>query len=670
MGEEPPELPAKPPGAVFLSYASQDAGAAQGICAALRSAGIEVWFDQNELRGGDVWDQKIRQQIHDCALFIPIISANTASRREGYFRLEWGLAEQRAAMIARNMPFIMPVCVDSTPETSEDVPESFLRVQWTRLPGGAKDASFSERVAALLAGTGKPAYAPQKPVSPAMEPKRFGRWIAVGSVGTLLVGAIAWQSWRLMMPTPGAMSAAVRATQRAIEAVADKSIAVLPFLDLSEKHDQEYFAYGIAEETLNQLARIPGLKLIGRTSSFQFNEKADDLRKIGTTLRAAYVLEGSVRKSADRVRITAQLVSTADGSHLWSDTYDAKLDDVLKVQDELAASLARALEVTVNASSTADAVKTNPEAYDLYLRGLRALDKTSLEGCEQAIELLNEALRLEAISTRYLVALAWAHDCIGWQGWLVPDAGFGQARRFARRALEVDPTSAEAHLVLADAAIVHDWDWAAANREINAAFELSPPTARALHLAAGLAITQGQTERATELLHQALARDPLNPRTYDRLCGVYYRAGRYVEAEAMCRRVLQIAPQFGGGHYWLAVAILMQGRLQDALAETERAAPGEGQQLGSSVVLYAMHRRAESNVALKKAIEVNSSDWPSGIARAYAFRGERDQAMAWLERAYKARDVDMFFIKGDPQLRSLENDPRYKALLRKMNLPE
>jgi TolB-like protein/Flp pilus assembly protein TadD len=674
MGEESVKPASAPTGAVFLSYASQDAEAAKRICDALRAAGIEVWFDQSELRGGDAWDRRIREQIHDCRLFIPVISANSECRDEGYFRREWSLAADRTRDMAHKRAFLLPVVIDGTPERGASVPEKFHELQWTRLPGGDAPPAFVERIHRLLSPEGLPARAVATPVAPGstvQSSRASGRpswrfkpalWAISAALGLALAYFVAERFW-LSKRTASAATVAGPASP----AAAEKSIAVLPFVDLSEKHDQQYFADGIAEETLNQLAKIPGLKVIGRTSSFQFREKGDDVRKIGATLGAAFVLEGSVRKSADRVRVTAQLIGAGDGSHRWSETYDAKLDDVLKVQDDMAASLARALEVTVAVASTAERGSTSPEAYDFYLRGLHALDSESVEGCGQAVEMFKQALQFDAASARTLVSLAWAYDCIGRAG---TGADFAQSRDFAMRALQVEPNSAEAHLVLASAHIVRDWDWNGAQREIDLAFKLAPPDGRALIIAARLAGAKADFKRATELLQQAQARDPLDPVTYDELAGLHLRSGRYTEAEAANRRCLQIDPRFAAEHYWLGIALLMQGRLQDALLETERETPRDGRFLGGAVVLYALHRIADSDAALKKAIEVNSSGWPSAIASVYAFRGERDQALAWLEKAYGARDVDLYFSKHDPRFRNLESDPRYKAFLRKMNLPE
>ena len=329
--------------AVFLSYASEDAAAAQRLCDALQAIGVEVWFDQTELRGGDAWDQKIQQQIRDCALFIPIISQQTAERPEGYFRLEWDLADQRTHMVARNKAFIVPVCIDDTRDRGADVPESFLRAQWTRLPRGATPASFCTRIAALLGA----AEAPPSPLPgisralPLTLPRKFNWRIAAAVAVAAAVALLAWQPWRAVPPKGIAASAS---------AATEKSIAVLPFSDISEKHDQDYFADGIAEELRAVLVKIPSLKVIGRTSSMQFKGTQADLRTIGTRLGAGYVVEGSVRKSGPRIRVTAQLSESRSGTQLWAERYDRDFGDILNVQDQIATSIARALQLAVVAA--------------------------------------------------------------------------------------------------------------------------------------------------------------------------------------------------------------------------------------------------------------------------------------------------------------------------------
>ena len=330
--------------AVFLSYASEDAAAAARICAGLRAAGIEVWFDQSELRGGDAWDLHIRNQIRDCALFVPIISAHTQSRPEGYFRLEWDLADQRSHMIVRSKAFIVPVCVDRTPDRGAEVPESFVKAQWTRLPEGATTPAFCQRVAMLLSGSetshrpasSSPGHAP----APAHRRLHWGAVVLLIALGIPTIGIIGWVASRLI-PPPTRPSATANAP---VAAVTEKSIAVLPFVDMSEKRDQEYFSDGLSEDLIDHLSRNPDLKVIARTSSFAFKGKNEDIRTIARTLGVANLLEGSVRKAGNELKITAELIRAADGVHLWSDSYERHLTDVFKVQEEIATSVVKGLQ--------------------------------------------------------------------------------------------------------------------------------------------------------------------------------------------------------------------------------------------------------------------------------------------------------------------------------------
>ena len=267
--------------AVFLSYASQDAPLPSGYAMNCALRRIEVCFDRSELRGGDAWDEKIRREIRDCALFIPVISANTAARHEGYFRLEWNLADQRSHMIARNRVFAVPVCLDETPEAAADVPESFQRVQWTRLPAGATPEAFVERVRRLLSGepaspAGIPAPPPM-PAAPSMRKPVVASWrskaalLATIAVVVLALGYFAVS--RFILSKHSAEVTAVPAAVTVSTPTTDfnpppHSIAVLPFADMSEKKDQEYFSDGLTEELLNSLSEINGLQVAARTSSF------------------------------------------------------------------------------------------------------------------------------------------------------------------------------------------------------------------------------------------------------------------------------------------------------------------------------------------------------------------------------------------------------------------
>src|SRR5215469_9837695 len=399
MGAVSAEPASRPTGAVFLSYASQDAQAAQRVCEALRAAGVEVWFDQSELRGGDVWDQKIRRQIHDCALFIPIISANTTSRREGYFRLEWDLADQRTHMMARDRAFIVPVCLDATSEAGADVPESFHRAQWTQLPAGSSLVELTDRLAALLAGDPSTGSQSQSRRAAASQSARSG-------------------------------------TDTAFQA-RQKTIAVLPFQDLSEKKDQEYFADGIAEEILNLMSRVPALRVIGRTSSFRFRGKSNDLGTIATQLGAGFVVEGSVRQSGSRVRVSARLIGTADGVQRWSNSYERDISDVLPVQEEIAVNLVSALqaEVAPEVITTLRAPPASTEAYDAFRRGLHAGYRFGKDGLQQAVGHFRRALELDPSFVQPAEALASVFDMLTELQVLPPSQGWEEARAAANLAL-------------------------------------------------------------------------------------------------------------------------------------------------------------------------------------------------------------------------------------------
>src|SRR6516162_4024507 len=411
MGADSPNRVGAQTGAIFLSYASQDVEAAQRICEALRASGIEVWFDQSELRGGDVWDQKIRRQIHDCALFIPVISANTASRREGYFRLEWDLADQRSHRMARDQEFIVPVCVDATPGAGTDVPESFHRVQWTRLPGGETPPEFVARIKRLLSpespttarlpmGTGSGSS--PIPLTTGL-PSRLRRALPV-AIAVLVLAALTYllinKPWISKPPVPAATSNAI--SSPALPTAFNPpphSIAVLPFVNMSGDKEQEYFSEGLTEELLNSLSRINELQVAARTSSFSFQGEHPDIAAVAHKLNVGAVLEGSVRRSARTVRITAQLVNGTTGYHLWSQTYDRGLGDVLQLQTEIATAVAGALKVTLlgNVSAKIELGGTrNPTAFDAYLHAMRAYNSYQDDkDLRAAIVGFNESIKLD-----------------------------------------------------------------------------------------------------------------------------------------------------------------------------------------------------------------------------------------------------------------------------------
>jgi TolB-like protein/tetratricopeptide (TPR) repeat protein len=501
-----------------------------------------------------------------------------------------------------------------------------------------------------------------------------GPEIIILTVLLFVAGSTLWWLSRAHVNNLSAMIAPpVPAAATAVKAIVapDKSVAVLPFADMSEKKDQGYFADGIAEEVLDRLAKVPGLKVVGRASSFQFKGAGTDPGAIGAALGVSYLLQGSVRRDGDRVRVTAELLDARNGSQKWSDHFDSEVVDVLQVQDTIATGLARALQIAVEADTAPRASVKSPQALDAYLRGLQSLDRDTQEGAEAAVAQFQQALSLDPTFAPAAIDLARAYLYIGDLGWLAPRIAFERAREAAVLAQRLDPKSPMPHVFLAEIHVVYDWDWAGADRELQQAFALGPRDTYGAQVASWLAAALGHWDEARQFALEAIALDPLNANAHGAIgLEVYLRSGNLAEAERSLRRALQIAPEYATGHYYLGEVLMLQGHLDAAQAEFGRETLDDGQLEGSAMAQFAAGRKADSDAQLAEAIRHNGASWASEIARVYAFRGEKDHAFEWLDRAYEARDEDLYFMKADPLFKNLEPDPRYKAFLRKMNLPE
>ena len=632
---------------VFISYASQDADAATAICRSLESQGISCWIAPRDVRPGAQYADAIVRAINDAKAVVLVLSANAAASSHVAREVE------RAA--SKRKP-IIPFRLDSAALNPEL--EYFLsNSQWIEVPKLGMSAALVKLGEAVGQGS--------TPVSQAVAHRAsgVGKRPALAAAVLLAIGVAAWVGWR-------SWSSSHNAAKPPAVAMADKSIAVLPFVDMSEKKDQEYFADGMAEEIIDLLVKVPGLKVISRTSSFQFKGKTEDLRIIGKQLGVAYVLEGSVRKSGDRLRITAQLIDSRDGTHLMSQTYDRDFSDVLKMQDEIAASLVRVLQVEVSEHVlVARSALFNTQAYTLYLQGLHAKDRFDQQGFEQAVNDFQEALDLDPSFAASAGGLANAYFLLGQFGFMAPSVAFKKAREAAQQALKLDSKLAATHALLGNISIAYDWDWAAASQEIQSALADAPNDAYVLFIAAVQAQVMGQQDKALNFIGASLAQDPLNPSSYLILSYVQIRRQRLVEAQAALRRTLEISPTFIFANYYLGLVLLARGDPHGALEEV-RKENDEGLRLaGTAIVDFAMGAKADSDASLRQVLKTHAQR-AYEIAGIYAFRGETDEAFRWLDRAYDQKDPYLYSIKGNPLLKKVEGDPRYKAFLRKMNLPE
>jgi TolB-like protein/cytochrome c-type biogenesis protein CcmH/NrfG len=670
-------------GAVFISYASEDAEVAQRICDALKAASIEVWFDQSELRGGDAWDNQIRKQIQECALFIPIISAHSQARLEGYFRREWRLAAERTHDMAVEKAFLVPVVVDDTPERQASVPPGFRDVQWTRLPPGAIPSSFVERVSRLLskdrtlsASSAASANHANR-VNSDQPTRKLSRLRLFALVAVLVVVAaliaVGYVAGDRFWPWKrGAVGARVLPASNPAPAVVssdipEKSIAVLAFVDMSEKHDSEYFSDGLSEELIDRLAQSPDLRVVARTSSFYFKGKQATIADIAKTLGVANVLEGSVRKSGRALRVAAQLIRAADGAHIWSQSYDRNLADIFQVQEDLADRVAQALNAALRGgASQTDGQGPSKEAYNLVLEGNYFFNRLNGGDWDKARQAYADATKADPS-----YALAWAK--LAETEDKDTSEGLALAIRDLRRSLSLDPNLAFAHYALGRTLMYYEWNWPEAKIELERAIELDPNNLSArvelAYLTQGIF---GQFDTKLRYLRQIVANDPLDSRSLIHLAYSLLLADQFDEAASAFQRALQLNDRNSFAHMYYGEALLLAGRKQEALAAMQDVGDEGAKLWGLTLVYWASGRKAESDATLAEIEKRWGKEELPMLARLYAYRGDRDAAFDRLERAYEKKQDPLEFalMPVDPLMRSLRADPRFAALLAKMKLNE
>lgn len=676
-----------PAGAVFLSYASQDAEAAQRICEALRSARVKVWFDQSELRGGDAWDRQIRKQIHDCALFIPIISAHSDARHEGYFRREWRLAVERAGDMAEDIPFLLPVVIDSTPDTTARVPDRFREVQWSQLPDGRALPAFVQRVVRLLASEpsimSRPATsavagaaAPiRQPIRASWRSKTMVRAAAAVLAFALVTYFVADKFWiSKHQASPAMLPTAPPSVAQVTFAPPPHSIAVLPFVNMSGDKEQEYFSDGLTEELLNSLTRVNELQVAGRTSSFFFKGEHADLATIARRLNVANVLEGSVRRSGKTVRVTAQLINAVSGFHAWSQTYDRDLGDILKLQTEIANAVASALRVTL-LGDVAGKIELrgthNAAAFDAYLRGIAAArGMRGAQSQKAAIAEYNEAIRLDpeyalAHAARAIMEVAYAQEFA--TGAAIAQ-GMARAQADGNEALTLAPNLAEGHEALARHAAA-SLELARALEEHKRSVALAPGNAALLAEYGRFAGDIGLTESGLAAARRAVLLDPLNPRSHYLLGQTLHSARRYGEATSAYEASIALNPDSPYARAFNGLNEYVQGNLKRA-TELCEARPSQWSDLCLAVAYEKLGRRAEAQALLDKFKSAQGDHGAFQYAEINTQWGDLPAALDWLEKAFRLRDPGLVTLRTDPLLDPLRKEPRFRAIERALKFPD
>jgi TolB-like protein/tetratricopeptide (TPR) repeat protein len=672
--------------AIFLSYASQDADAARRICEALRAAGLEVWFDQSELRGGDAWDASIRKQIKECALFIPIISSNTEAREEGYFRLEWKLAVDRSHLMADNKAFFFPAILGGVTEAEALVPDKFRERQWTHLNDDLAVKAFAERIAKLQSGSGvsgrNVSNTPQNgdsssPAAPTA--------VALAKAGAQGSAASHEQASRA---TGRRRADNIRGGERDEKAI--PSIAVLAFSNRSASSDDEYFSDGLADELLNVLSKIKGLRVAARTSAFSFKGKPDDIATIGKKLNVATILEGSVRKSGNRVRISVQLVKVDDGYHLWSETYDRTLDDIFAVQDDIAQSVVKELRTALLGESTttlgafvAEEIEAStrsrsasPEAQRLIMQSRFYREKRRPADIKRSITLAEEAV---ALDPNYAGAYASLSEALYYMSiYGVGSTGDSKiviaymrlARECADAALALDATLASPHVTLSWLACIGERDRATGVREAKLAEALAPDSAEIVRTLGYRLMEDGQLAEAEALLARAVQLDPLWILVRINYSRLALWNSQPQEALHRVREAIAIDESAWIAQWHLSSVLCDLGDYAGAAEASARSCELRGELEGARVF---REQFAAGGWKGYSAAVVNAPQYVNAriqVVWAQIELGQIDDAFATLNAMVRHYDQHIVWIKQDPGLAPLRGDPRFAALLKRVGFTQ
>ena len=490
------------------------------------------------------------------------------------------------------------------------------------------------------------------------------------------------RAWIFVVIIAGAMSLGLfflgRITapskQSGANEVSSKSIAVLPFVNMSADKNDEYLSDGVSEELITALSKITGLQVKARTSSFAFKGKNEDIQKIGELLHVSHLLEGSVAKAGNKLRITAQLIQASDGNHEWSDTYDREMQDIFAVRSEVAQQVADTLKVRLLGEDKRKIDKKpteNLEAYNLYRQGRFYTDKLSEEGMTKAVPLFQQAIEKDP---RFALAYAGMADnyVIAADAIIPPREAFSKAKEAALKAIELDDSLAEAHASLGLVHYHYDWDWAAAEKEFKRAISLNPQSAQSYTLYTHFLAGMGRYDEAKKYGARALELDPLSVSAHWFLGWGAIYAGRSDEAIGFFSKALELDPNNPWTRWFVGRAYLLSGNSSRAIEEMEtglRFGPNDPLGLAFTGYVYAVTgRRADALKILQRLDELQKRRFISTISRAYVYAGlgDKNKAFEWLEKAYQERSDSLAWFRFDPESKSLQNDPRFAALMHKV----
>ena len=662
-----PEFQLPPGRDVFISYASQDKAVAESVCRALENAGLVCWIAPRDVVPGESFAGAIVHAIDGTKVIVLVLSEHAATSQHVLREVERASSKRHPVIAFRIDLAPMPADFEYFLNTSQwlDASAPGVKHALPKLVDAVKIA-LTQPLTGVRAHPGSSVVAKSK-----LRPSHLV--VALAAVVASLITYFVIDNSRLS----GRVAPAAHASTPSLAAaptISDKSVAVLPFVDMSEKHDQEYLSDGLSEELIDMLTKVPDLRVPARTSSFYFKGKPDDIATIASRLRVAHVLEGSVRKSGKNLRITVQLIRADNGYHMWSQTYDRELNDIFRVQDEIAGAVVGALKVSLLGIEPPRAVPArNSEAYTLYLQGRSMFRNANTHADdERALTYLRKAVQLDPEYAPAWAALA-IHRCddASFYGINLDQQARNEVRDAATQALALDPNLSDAHFAKGACLYQVDWDWKAGEAELRRALDLDPLNTEALLTLSNLLVIQdAHSSEALELAKRAVDRDPLYAYYYYSLSIVYFYHGDFTEAERAMRKALDLSPTADGVRGGLAYLLVHRGDAALALKELEREPNEQYRESLRPQILDALGRSSEADRALAALEAKYANQMPYEIAAVYAGRKDRDRAFSWLDRAYRQRESGLAAIRIMPEFSSIKSDPRYRALLNKLNLPE
>jgi TolB-like protein/Flp pilus assembly protein TadD len=494
----------------------------------------------------------------------------------------------------------------------------------------------------------------------------------------LLVLALGYFAFDKFVLDPGRdaadIEAAVQTAQEEVPleaetAVNNKSIAVLPFVNMSSDEEQEYFSDGLSEELLNLLAKIPELQVAARTSSFSFKGQNIEIPEIAERLGVANVLEGSVRKSGNQIRITAQLIQADNGFHLWSETFDRNLDNIFQIQDEIAQAVVDSLKVTLLGGAPKSR-QTDPEAYQLYLEGQYFASQRTTASMAKGIDLFNHAVQIDPGYTPAWAELAYTYQWYAGTGGMPINEGNALADQAIEMALSTDPNYGYAYFVRGVSLIINKFQFKEGEEDYRRARELDPGNAVISSSASFVALVFGRNSEALSLAIDSQKLDPVMPELHDNIAQAHWHLGDLEQAENNYRKVLSLSPDYIGAHHRLARVLMQKGELIASLEHANKEISAIYRLTSEAMVQFTMGNREDSDESLAELIRIGSEQAAYQIAQVYGIRNEPDKVFEWLEQAYLIRDSGLASLLGDPSFKSVLNDPRWPDFLDRLDLLE